>query len=191
MTSQLLLLLLLTSAIAQEPKYKPATKPVNCESDIAMLDLASNEAGVKGLIIIIARLGDGDRNVALNRRRLHNVRVYLTEWDGRRDPATVVTAAGKRVKGYGRIEIYIGGKLFSVILIRPNADLIVGSCTYEINTPAEQRRENNLYPWLDRVSTEIAREARFLNGRRTNRCTRAPTSRDVSHHNWSVPTGRD
>jgi hypothetical protein len=115
-----------------------------------MLDLASNEAGEKGLIIVIARLGDSDRNVALNRRRLHNVRVYLTEWNGHRDPKTVITAEGDRVKGYGRIEIYIGGVFSSVILIRPNADLIVGSCTYEINSPAEQRRENNLYPWLDR-----------------------------------------
>jgi len=145
-----LLLLLMTSCVAQEPKFKPPTAPVNCESDIAMLESASAEAGTKGLIIVIARLGDGDRNLALNSRRLHNVRVYLTEWGERRDSKTVVTAAGERVKGYGRIEIYIGGRLFSAILIRPNADLIVGSCTYEINTPAEQRRENNLYPWRDR-----------------------------------------
>jgi hypothetical protein len=50
------------------------------------------------------------------------------------------------VSGYGRIEIYVGGKLFHVLLVHRNADLIVGSCTYEINPPDEQRRENNLYP---------------------------------------------
>src|ERR1044072_817037 len=106
----LLLLLLITSCAAQEPKFKPPTAPVNCESDIAMLESASAEAGAKGLIIVIARLGDGDRNLALNSRRLHNVRVYLTEWGERRDSKTVVTAEGERVKGYGRIEIYIGGR---------------------------------------------------------------------------------
>jgi hypothetical protein len=37
-------------------------------------------------------------------------------------------------------------------------DLIVGSCTYDINTPAEQRRENNLYPvGGTRFSTEDRR----------------------------------
>jgi hypothetical protein len=148
----LLIVLLATCSdvLAQDRQFQMPTKPVNCESDIAILDGASNQAGEKGLIIVIARLGDGDHNRDLNRRRLHNVHTYLTQWDGRRNPANVITAQGDRVKGYGRVELYVAGKLYWVVLIRPNADLIVGSCTYEINSPDEQRRENNLYPWLDR-----------------------------------------
>ncbi len=140
------------------PAFRMPSKPINCESDIALLDLASRQAGENGLIIAIARLGDGERGRDLNHRRLHNVRIYLTEWDGRRDRKTVITAEGEHVGGYGRIELYVGGQLSSVILIRRNGDLIVGSCTYEINSPTEQRRENNLYPWLDRFQRKRPRK---------------------------------
>ena len=145
----LLTLLLFASSSGAYVQYQ-STKPANCESDIAILDLASRRAGEDGLIIAIARLGDGERQRSLNFRRLHNVRVYLTEWNGRRNPKTVLIAEGERVTGYGRIELYVGGALLQTLLVRPNADLIVGSCTYEINAPSEQRRENNLYPWRDR-----------------------------------------
>lgn len=59
-------------------------------------------------------------------------------------------AEGERTRGYGRIELYVEGVLLQTLLVRRNADLIVGSCTYEINSPAEQRRENNLYPGRDK-----------------------------------------
>jgi hypothetical protein len=159
---KLTLLILLTilcfpAIFAQEQSDMP-TKPANCESDIAILDSASGQAGESGLIIVIARLGDGERNRELNRRRLYNVRRYLTEWDGHRNPKSIVTAEGERVGGYGRIELYVGGKLFYVLLVRRNADLIVGSCTYEINPPNEQQRENNLYPWQDRFQRSSKRK---------------------------------
>lgn len=150
MKTTLLLLILAASCPGVIAREQP-TKPENCESDIAILDAASREAGESGLVIVIARLGDGERDRNWNRRRLYNVRTYLTEWDGRRNPKTVVTAEGEPVSSYGRIELYVGGKLFHVLLVRRNADLIVGSCTYEINPPNVQRRENNLYPWRDRL----------------------------------------
>ncbi|MEJ7575953.1 MAG: hypothetical protein WKF74_02990 [Pyrinomonadaceae bacterium] len=142
-----------SSVAAQQPM-----EPANCESDIAILDTVSRQAGEDGLIIVIARLGDGESNRELNHRRLYNVRTYLTEWDGRRNPKTVITAEGERINGYGRIELYVGGKLFYVLLVRRNADLIVGSCTYEINSPNEQKRENNLYPWRDRFQRKSKRK---------------------------------
>jgi hypothetical protein len=143
----ILLLLILVAGCPGVFSQEQPMKPANCESDIAILDAVSREAGENGLVIVIARLGDGERDGNWNHRRLHNVRTYLTEWDGRRDPKTVITAEGDRVSGYGRIELYVGGKLFHVLLVRRNADLIVGSCTYEINPPNEQQREKNLYPW--------------------------------------------
>jgi uncharacterized protein YceK len=146
MKTTLLLLILLAGCPSVLSQEQP-TKPAGCESDIAILDAASREAGENGLVIVIARLGDGERDRNWNRRRLYNVRTYLTEWDGRRDPKTVITAEGDRVSGYGRIELYVGGKLFHVLLVRRNADLIVGSCTHEINPANEQQREKNLYPW--------------------------------------------
>jgi hypothetical protein len=161
MKSQLLILFLLAACstiLAQDRQLEMPTKPANCESDIAVLDSASIEAGENGLIIAIARLGDGDRRRDLNHRRLHNVRTYLTQWGGKRHPKNVITAVGDRIKDYGRVELYVAGKLHWVILIRPNADLIVGSCTYEINSPDEQRRENNLYPWRDRFQRKLPRK---------------------------------
>src|SRR2546430_9636352 len=82
-------------------------------------------------------------------------------------------AQGDRVKGYGPVELYVAGKLYWVVLIRPNADLIVGSCTYEINSPDEQRRENNLYPWIDRFQRKFRSKRNSYWDRLTNLWMRA------------------
>jgi len=122
----------------------------NCEDNIAVLSAAHQEAGEKGLIIVIARLGDGEYRSDLNRRRLHNVRVYLTEFDWHRTAETVVTAQGERVSGVGRVELYIAGKLVAVLGVKRNGDLLVGSCEPDDMRPV--KAERNLYPFLDRKS---------------------------------------
>ncbi len=149
--------MLVAGGYSVSAQFQPS-KPQNCESDIAILDAASRRAGENGLVIVIARLGDGERNREWNHRRLYNVRTYLTEWNGRRNLKTVITAEGERVAGYGRIELYVGDELFHVLLVHRNADLIVGSCTYEINSPNEQQRENNLYPWRERFQRRPKRK---------------------------------
>jgi hypothetical protein len=124
-------------------------KPTNCEFHVATLDAAHDQAGKDGLVIVIARLGDGERRDDLNRRRLHNVRTYLKDFD-HRSPHTIITAEGERVSGYGRVELYVGGKLFYVLMIRSNADLAVGACSFEGNDPCAYERERKLYPCLAR-----------------------------------------
>ena len=131
------------------PSSQVETKPTNCEFHIATLNAASNQAGKDGLVIAIARLGNGERRQDLNRRRLHNLRTYLVEFNGR-SPQTIITAEGERVSGYGRVELYVGGKLFYVLMIRPNADLAVGACSFEGDGPCTFEREKKLYPCLDR-----------------------------------------
>jgi hypothetical protein len=123
-------------------------KPYPCEYNISTLSAAHNAAGPKGLIIAIARLGDGEYSREFNRRRLHNVRIYLTEFDWHRTPDTVITAEGERVRGYGRIELYVNGKLFEVLATKRNRDLLVGSCEPDDERPV--KAESNLYPYLDR-----------------------------------------
>lgn len=103
-------------------------KPYDCEFNSHILDNVHHLGGEKGLIIVIARLGDGESRRALNRRRLQNVRAYLTESGWKRDPQTIILAEGERVKGYGRIEFYIHGRLFSVLGVNRNRDFAVGSC---------------------------------------------------------------
>jgi len=119
----------------------------SCEENIALLSTAHEAAGEDGLIIIIARRGSGDRR-ELNHRRLHNVRVYLTQFDWHRSPQTVITAEGERVPGFGLVELYVGGKLIGVLGIKRNRDLLVGSCEPDDIRPV--KAESNLYPYLDR-----------------------------------------
>jgi hypothetical protein len=135
------------SSLAQGPHIE--AKPTNCETHIAILDIADQDAGRDGLIIIIGRLGDGERSRELNQHRLHSARAYLTEYRAVRSPATIVIAEGERVTGYGRIELYIGGKLHTVFAIRRNADLSVGSCEPpELDDARQRELRRKLYPWF-------------------------------------------
>jgi hypothetical protein len=147
------LLLAATSGNAQKELAPAKTQPnqfvpSDCEGNDSTLNVTHQTAaalGPDGIIIAIARLGDGERNRMLNYRRLHNARVYLTEiWH--RKPESVITAEGDRVKGYGRTELYVGGKLFDVIAVKPNQDLLVGSCEPEDIRP--KWIDRNLYPYL-------------------------------------------
>lgn len=117
-----------------------------CEDNVSLLSNAHHLASTDGTIIAIARLGDRETSRELSRRRLHNVRVYLTEFGWHRQPGTVITAEGERIKGYGRIELYIKGGLFAVLEVRRNQDLLVGSCEPDDIRPV--RAEKNLYPYL-------------------------------------------
>lgn len=148
-------LLLAGSSIGTaQNKSAPATEqpsqlmPTNCESNISLLSLAHQAANEGRLLFAIARLGDGEYKRELNRRRLHNVRVYLTEFDWQRTPEALITAEGERVKGYGRVELYVDGRLFDVIAVKRNGDLLVGSCEPDDIRPV--KAERNLYPYRDR-----------------------------------------
>jgi len=135
------------SDLAQGPRTEAS--PTNCETHIAILDIADQDAGRGGLIIMIAHLGDGESSRELNRHRLHSARAYLTEYRAVRSPDTIVIAEGERVTGYGRIELYIGGKLHTLFAIRRNADLSVGSCEpAELDDARQRALRKKLYPWL-------------------------------------------
>lgn len=118
-----------------------------CEDNVSFLSNAHHLAGSDGTIIAIARLGDGETSLARNRRRLHNVRVYLTEFGWHRQPSTVITAQGEPIKGYGRVELYVRGVLFAILQVRRNQDLLVGSCEPDDMRPV--KAERSLYPYLD------------------------------------------
>lgn len=122
-------------------------KPTNCEFNVSILTGADRVAGQDGLVIIVARLGQGERNRDLNRRRLHNAKTFLTLF-GHRASETIITAVGERVEGYGRIELYADGKLFHALTVNANDDLAVGSCSFEGNHPCTYEREKKLYPCL-------------------------------------------
>jgi len=122
----------------RRPSSQLETKPANCEFNVSVLTGVHRVAGDEGLVIMIARLGRGEVSRKLNRRRLHNARTFLTEF-GHRSPETIVTAEGDRVDGYGRVELYAGGKLFYVLFASQNADLPVGACSFEGEDPCKIR----------------------------------------------------
>lgn len=90
------------------PYFSPK-EPIGCEVFLLYLEdaLMRVQTAPNSYLIIIARLGDGENSGRLNTYRLKLLDNYLSRWR----PVKYITAEGKKVKGYGRIEIYVGGKL--------------------------------------------------------------------------------
>ena len=103
-------------------------RPYNCEGNSLRLDLLRNKSisTDQKKIIAIARLGTGESSRELNRRRLYTVRAYLTAMG--LFPQSLVTAEGDRVRGFGRIDVYVGGDLVEVLPVDRCKDLPVGIC---------------------------------------------------------------
>lgn len=119
-------------AFAQDESSKPRVfegfDGTHCETTKAELDLIAERAGQERLIIIIARLGRKEFSRAISRRRLHNLSEYLEMT--RAIPAKrIITAEADRVSGLGQVEIYLGGKLFTVFKVNRNRDLARGCST--------------------------------------------------------------
>ncbi len=106
----------------------PIAAPTNCESNAITLDTVHQMAGEDGLIIAIAHLGSGEQRRGPNRRRLNSVVVHLTARGLKRSRQTVVAGEGERVKGYGRVDLYVAGKLVAVLAAERNRNLPVDSC---------------------------------------------------------------
>lgn len=113
--------LLSPSHFAQQGFERRPTKadpPTNCETALALLDAALLEAqkDKEGYIILIARLGDGEKSQVINRRRLNGTKDYLVH----RTANKVAAAYGERIKGRGQVEIYVAGKRFYVLTYTRN-----------------------------------------------------------------------
>jgi hypothetical protein len=103
-------------------------EPLNCEMNLQDLEHARNLARreTNGFLIIVARLGDGERRRELNYRRLSNVRLQLTRIGLPSDK--IVVAEGERIGGFGRVEFYVRGEFIGALPVRRGADICVGCC---------------------------------------------------------------
>ena len=113
----------------------------NCESNKSLWDSIAIDSG-GDIIILIARLGDGERSRAFNYRRLHNIYTYLT-YIREIPKEKIVKAEGERVQGRGRVEVYLRGKLHGVFTVGRNEDLGGGECEMALSPiyyPMERRR---------------------------------------------------
>lgn len=113
-TSLILLLAISTSG----QSIRTPEKPINCETFQALLDFAIIDwRRLEGThMIIITRLGTGETDKRLHRLRHYYVEEYIQKRDVR-----YVFAAGERVKGYGRFEVYVGGRLNMSVPIQKGA----------------------------------------------------------------------
>ncbi len=106
--------------------------PSNCEVNRARLEgyvkyFRELPGGDEDVIIVVARLGDGESLSELNRIRLEVVRATLIKELGLREQ-NVITAYGTKVGGYGRVDIYIGGKFVDSLLANREKALCADCC---------------------------------------------------------------
>jgi len=117
---------------AQAIPFAFSKEPTNCETNAVKFDSYVKQFrtlanGSNSVLIAIARLGSAERSVALNRSRLYIVRATLIEDLGLREQ-DVVTAEGPQVKGYGRVDIYLDGKLVDTLLVNRGKALCADCC---------------------------------------------------------------
>lgn len=116
-----------------EKQEQSITILAECEANAAILDLIHALTKDGGLTIVIGRLGDGETSRSLNQRRLQMVRRYLTNSPWKKPRESVILAEGERVSGLGRsglgrVEFYLEGKLFRVLLLKRQRNLEVFNC---------------------------------------------------------------
>ncbi|MDQ3819991.1 MAG: hypothetical protein M3362_20270 [Acidobacteriota bacterium] len=126
------LLLLMLATFSQEQTLEPinggigiSKKPLNCEMTFQLMEDVRNMIQAEpdnGVLILIARLGNGEKSLTLNRRRLYNVREGFQVTLGIRNP--IVVAEGERINGFGRVEVYLGGKFVGALVARRNSHVI-------------------------------------------------------------------
>jgi hypothetical protein len=94
--------------------------PVGCDSasgylDFAVMDTLKLEGAY---LIIVARLGTGEKSRRLKQHRLAMIEEYIK----RRGDLNLkyVLAEGGRVRGLGRVELYVGGRLFRSMPLKKN-----------------------------------------------------------------------
>jgi len=142
---------------ARDAVRASAGKPTGCELNDAVLDTLSQKTKRDQIIIVVARVGTSETRDYLNRRRLHNVLVYLTQFvtpeGGRRKGSEIVLAEGESKSADGIIELYAEGKLFDTLRPAHNADLYLGTCVPDQPGQDVCRNDSdkNFYPCLDKT----------------------------------------
>lgn len=104
----------------------PVSQPIQVNGDNnqdskAQLSLLGHAISSDEVVVLIARLGLGETNRKLNRRRLDVVRSYIDVTRATPIPKqNIVTAEGEAFRGRGRIEVYLRGKLFMIFTLGRN-----------------------------------------------------------------------
>jgi hypothetical protein len=76
-------------------------------------------------MFVVTRLGTGETSHRLSQRRLADIKA---EYGDNFRNGKIVLTEGARVRGLGRVEFYLGSKLYWVTLLPRNADFCSGCC---------------------------------------------------------------
>lgn len=133
----LLVLFLLAPSLSAQQQTEQANiflnpaAPQNCEQNIVSMEVLGTMTLEKtkdgGVLVAVARLGSGERSREFNRRRVFNVRKFLTS-QANIQAEKIVVAEGESVSGLGRVEFYLGGKRVGSLLLAQNKDLCLICC---------------------------------------------------------------
>lgn len=92
----------------------------SCEEHIAAYDnifnTANNPPYPEPIIVIIARLGDGESSPKLNQQRLAIAKkslVFPIDYPAKK----IVTAQGDKIKGKGQVEFYVNGRFLTAFKV--------------------------------------------------------------------------
>lgn len=100
----------------------------SCELNSLHLDYLVQDARASSeRVFVIGRLGKRETSRLLNRRRLHIARNHLVT-SGRLNKDFVVFAEGDQSDKEGRLEFYLGSKLYLVSLIERGKDVCLTCC---------------------------------------------------------------
>jgi hypothetical protein len=112
---------------AQNRNLVPRTLPITVGTDTetwkSEIGYLSQSLTQDEIVILVARLGNKETSSSLNRQRLRVARTYLHVSRGFEPPLredNIVVAQGARVRGDGRMEAYVRGKLFMVFIFKRN-----------------------------------------------------------------------
>jgi hypothetical protein len=108
-----------TSPEIRAMPYCFPSQPVSCETALFYLDDIGSKIRQNKyeLIIVIGRIGKGEKSAIYNQRRLRLAKVYLGRLT---KDVKIVTATGDRAKGNAQLEFYVKGELINVLSFTRN-----------------------------------------------------------------------
>ncbi len=129
----------------QASKLMEAHKPTGCEENEARLDKIalsfSSKPDLDHVLIIIARLGDGESSSVINRHRLHNAKEYILSRMPSIQRDRIIVAQGEEITGFGRVEFYSNGTRIDYLLVGKNQSLCVDCCENNRIPPFKDREK--------------------------------------------------
>ena len=103
-----------------------------CEANsVEVREIATKALNTNERVFILFRAGDGEGKV-INNKRFTFVRKFMQEEWGLKNEFFLY-AIGEKIKGQGRIEIYLGSKLHLVILAKRGKVPCMDCCGFDFN----------------------------------------------------------